>query len=1166
MSCGPLAMRIPARRLIESTFYVAALCSTVCLALAKETEDNGSRVRPSVGTVQPRSGFQIELVACEPLIEDPVAFDWGADGKLYVVEMRDYPLGMDNKGEPGGRVVVLDDTDGDGRYDTSTVFLDELLFPNGIMSWRKGVLVTSAPDIFYAEDTDGDGRADKREVLFTGFGEANPQHRINGLRWGLDNWVYCANGDFAVQRDFDPAAQRDALASGFSASQSEDLRRLSISGSDIKSVKTGATFNIRNRDFRIRPDKGELDPQTGQAQFGRDRNDWGDWFGCNHSTHLWHFALDDYYLRRNPYVNYPAARVQMPPAVTYPIGATGRETGSGRSSNGNSFTSACGIMIYRDELFGEQFASNSFTCEPVHNLVHREVLASQGATYSSRRAADEPHSEFLASTDVMFTPVSARTGPDGAIWIADMYRRVLEHPHWLPQGWERTIDVRAGQGMGRIYRVYPVDRVPRGWPNLATLDATKLVAQLESPNGWLRDKAQQLLVERQDRSVVGPLEKLAIDGRLPLGRLHALYTLDGLQALSPVLLQRALDDTNSGVRRHAVRLSDAFANQAPEIAEKLAAMVSDAEPAVRLQLGYSLGNWQSPACGAALARLLREQAADPYVTAAAISSLTSANLSVVAHTLTADLDSIPKEATVAVLQTASGFNDSTTLASLLHELTEAHHGSYSAKQLETLASWLDTIQQSERPLAVLLEQQEPALRQELLALNDVAKACRGIVQDAEAPMSLRVAALGMLGRMPDAKLGDSEIVLSLIAPQTHDELQVAAVRALGRVADQPVFGRLFDDWSSHTPNLRTHILEVILNRSDGAAVILEAISDGRVLPMDVPLVFRQRLIEESPRSEQAARLFEDRINADREQIIEAYKDALSLPGDTGNGLRVFAKACSACHRSGVVGTAIGPDLTTIRDKPPEWFLPAIFDPSRAVDARYFSYVVVTKDGLAISGVPIEEGSTSLTIVSATGQQHRLLRSNIDEMTSSGKSVMPEGFESELQAQDVADLIAFLKSESPSPKVVDFNRPELVRPDAEGVLQLLAKNCEVFGNEIKIWDKYQCLGWWNSREDKAVWTFELPKPGRYSVLLNWSCDDGSAGNRYSLKVADTTIVHPVESSGGWETYRIQKIGEVDLSAGVSKLTLQAEGGIAPETYLFDLREVRLQPLRCDRELK
>ena len=240
--------------------------------------------KESLGTIKVKPGFKVELVVAEPLIEDPVAFDWGPDGRLWVVEMRDYPNGQDwngagqTMGKPGGRIKVLTDTDGDGRYDHATLFLDDIPFPTGVKVWRKGVLISAAPLVFYAEDTDGDGKADKRETLFEGFGEGNQQHRVNGLRWGFDNWLYLGNGD---------------------------------SGGSIKSMKTGQTVNISGRDLRIRPDTGELEAQAGQTQFGRCRDDWGNWFGGNNSNPMWHYVLDDFYLRRNPHVAPPENRKQV---------------------------------------------------------------------------------------------------------------------------------------------------------------------------------------------------------------------------------------------------------------------------------------------------------------------------------------------------------------------------------------------------------------------------------------------------------------------------------------------------------------------------------------------------------------------------------------------------------------------------------------------------------------------------------------------------------------------------------------------------------------------------------------------------------------------------------------------------------------------------------------
>ncbi|HET6883433.1 MAG TPA: PVC-type heme-binding CxxCH protein, partial [Pirellulales bacterium] len=369
--------------------------------LLKDVEPQARSPQASLESWVARPGFQVELVASEPLTMDPVAFAWGADGKLWVVEMADYPLGIDGKGTPGGRVRFLEDRDGDGRYDTSTLFLDGLSYPNGVMPWRKGVLVTCAPEIFYAEDSDGDGKADVRKTLYRGFGEGNPQHRVNGLRWGLDNWVYCANGDSGggiepVGQAFEPDVSKSGDATGRQAGK-PDLR---------------APIQIGGRDFRIRPDEGLIEAQTGQTQFMRERDDWGNWFGNNNSHPMYHFVLDDHYLRRNPHLAPPEPRVQVSLAPgAAPVFPASRTLPRFNDQNASDrFTSACSAIIYRDELFGPHFAGNSFVAEPVHNLIHREIVYSDGATFHSRRADDEQRSEFLASSDNWCRPTMIRVG------------------------------------------------------------------------------------------------------------------------------------------------------------------------------------------------------------------------------------------------------------------------------------------------------------------------------------------------------------------------------------------------------------------------------------------------------------------------------------------------------------------------------------------------------------------------------------------------------------------------------------------------------------------------------------------------------------------------------------------------------------------------------------
>lgn len=541
-------------------------------------------------------GFRVELVAAEPEVIDPVAFDWGPDGRLWVVEMRDYPLGVDGKGKPGGFVKRLEDVDGDGRCERATVFLEGIAFPSSIMAWGKGLLVAAAPHIFYAEDTDGDGRADVRRELFDGFVEGNQQHRVNGFTWGLDGWVYAANGD---------------------------------SGGTVKSVATGRSVSISGRDLRFRPDTGELETVSAQTQYARNRDDWGHWFGNNNPTWLWQVVVPEHYLRRNPglavkrvsrvLANYddstrvfPASRAMVRPNQPWSL---------------NHVTSACSASPYRDDLFGPDFATSVFIGEPVHNAVHREVLYRDGTVFGSRRAPGEERSEFLASTDNWFRPVTVKTGPDGALYVADMYRFVIEHPEWISPEMQARLDLRAGTDKGRLYRVVPEGRARRPIPNLAALHGRNLAVAMDSPNGWQRDTVQQLLVAAADPAAAAPLAELLTPSHAPVVRAQALATLGLLKALPVDRLPATLRDPHPGVRIEALRQAEAFTS-APGAGDgddpvflAVAALAADGDPEVRLQAAFSLGAWPAAKAEPVLRRLAAREDVDEWQKIAIQSSL-----------------------------------------------------------------------------------------------------------------------------------------------------------------------------------------------------------------------------------------------------------------------------------------------------------------------------------------------------------------------------------------------------------------------------------------------------------------------------------------------------------------------------------------------------------------
>lgn len=1099
------------------------------LAQAPDLPPKPKSPEASLNSIRVRPGFKVELMAAEPLVLDPIAFAFGADGKLWVVEMGDYPLGPS-----GGQIRFLEDTDGDGRYDKATVFL-EVPYPTGVLPWRKGILVTAAPNIFYAEDTDGDGKADKREILYTGFAEGNQQHRVNSLVWGLDNWIYVANGD---------------------------------SGGEIVSRKTGKKVNASGRDLRIRPDTGELDAVTGQTQFGRSRDDWGNWFGCNNSNPMYQYVLDDVYQRRNPHYSGAVPRVDVPEvagnAPVFPISQL--QVRFNDFHTANRFTSACSAMIYRDDLFGPHFAGNAFICEPVHNLVHREIVSSQGVVFKSKRAPDEQESEFLASTDNWFRPTTVKTGPDGALWIADMYRHVIEHPQWIPDTWQKKLDLRAGHDQGRIYRIYPVDRKPRAIPRLDKLNTAGLVAALDSPGGWQRDVVQQLLIERQDKAAIPLLEKQTVNSSNPLCRLHALATLAGFGPVSRSVLLRALDDAEPGVRRHAVCLTETQSEELPEdLLTALLRRTNDDDAQVRLQLAYTLGEIKNPLAAETLGQMLVFAGDDRFLLAALMSSVNRTNIdAVLASVLSAAHHDAPNQNVIGLLlDLSAALGNDQGLAKLVQFVTRAQSDKFADWQFLAFGRLLDSLTRRNETLTGKIKKTKGADPENLITgIDKFFAAARTQVADDQAPIEARAAALRLLGRGRDQHETDLELLASLLPPQAPAELQEAAILALGRLPHDRVPELLLTHWRGFGPARRSQVLDILMSRDAWAADLMAAVAEDKVVRTDFNAARRQRLLEHRSIDvrQKSAAAFAITVNADRQTVINQYQPALAAKGDLARGARLFAKDCAQCHKLAGVGFEVGPDLASLTDKSPEAMLVAVLDPNRAVESKFLAYVAETKAGMIVTGLLASETGNSITLRSPEGKEQVILRADLEELVSTSKSTMPEGFEKDLAPQDLADIIAHVRSNVPLPKRKEFagNEPQPVKPAADGTLRLGATDCEIYGSTLIFEPQFKNLGYWSSLDDHALWTIEGARPGKYTVEFDWACDGSVAGNPWLLETGGAHITGKTESTGNWDAYRKKIVGEITLATGRQRLILRPAE--KPQGALMDLNAIRLVPVK------
>ena len=547
-------------------------------------------------------GFRVELAASEPLVQDPVVMSFDADGRAWVAEMTSYMPDAYGNGEkkPDGKIVILEDTDGDGKFDKRSVWLDGLVLPRAVLPLRDGALVATPPYLKFYRDTDGDGRADTEQLVASDYGnpKMNPEHQANGLLVGMDNWVYSVNHDarFRWVPDEDAAAKGDKLA--------------------VKWISS-----------RI-PARG---------QWGQSMDDWGRLYHNDNSDYLRGDLVPPHYFpRRNPHysgtagVNFQLDKDQnVWPALANPAVNRGYRKGFLRPDGRlKEFTAACGPCVYRGGIFPQEFEGNVFVCEPSAEMIRRSVITENGITLKGKNAYDK--SEFLSSTDERFRPVNLHVGPDGALYVVDLYRGILQHTYYLT-GYLRELHLRRDMEqpvhMGRIYRVVHEASAPQSVEKLSALSPAELNEKFNDPNGWVRDTAQRLIVERRDRSILPQLRQFAAEATDPRARLHALWALEGLNGVDRATLLAALK-SDPHTCAAAVRLSERLlAGQSPDRppTELLSAILEVAndvtEPAVKVQCAFTLSAVEHPRATEAVARLLAGAPEDKFLRDAAMSGL-----------------------------------------------------------------------------------------------------------------------------------------------------------------------------------------------------------------------------------------------------------------------------------------------------------------------------------------------------------------------------------------------------------------------------------------------------------------------------------------------------------------------------------------------------------------
>lgn len=1056
----PLQSRLHGRRdgvMTDSRTFLCLL-ALPCLGLSAEPltfpATPATEPKDAAKTFHVLDGFEMQLLAAEPLVTDPVAITYDEDGRAYVCEMNDYPYTDKAAHKPSqenptdaniGKVRLLTDTDGDGTFDKATVFAEGLSWPTGAACWKGGIFVTATPDVWYLKDTNGDGVADVRKKVFTGLKKLNVQAVMNNPIWGLDHRIYIAGG-----------------------TNGGEIRRVEGSEDVMPLPKDSKPLPIKRNDFSFDPSTGDVRLESGGARFGNTFDDWGNRFLCNIRNPCQHVVIPHRHLEKNPYLSLTSplndcaeAGDQLPVYRTSPVEPWREFRAQRWSSEGSHLpkselvgagvvTSSAGITVYRGDAYPKEYRDFAFVADVAGNLFYRMKLVPDGVTFKAVQV--DGTKNFCTSDDVWFRPVNFVNAPDGCLHVCDMYREVIEHPWSIPDDIHAGIDLLKGRDRGRIWRLAPKGHPSKLPPKMSQATTSELVALLDHANGWHRETAQRLLLERQDESAMAPLKTLLTSAATAQGRIHALWTLEGLGALGKAssvdfraadritntsqktdqkawlaaagvtqagqaLLLQAAQDREARVRQQALRvrpealLAPRNVSEIYQLRQDAAKLLRDPAEVVRLEAVMAHAQIFNPAALPLFGELCIQHEAQPQMLQFALLGSAESSFPMFATVMKS-----PKLAASTTLQNflveqaamigrafLKGDPDAPYHV-MNHLMLRGQPDAFSRRVTQSLAT---SLRRSGASLdaAALKMMTDAASKTWLAKLQSTALE---LLEQPGADVTERTVALNLLPDLVSASEAMPRLA-SFFAAGQPAELQLAALEALNTYREPAVAEILLKAWPGFTPALRDKAALVLLSRTDRIPRLLEALESGAVPKSQLSAASRATL-GRNKNPEIVARttkLFGEG-SSNRKAVIEKYQAALTAQGDAARGAKVYETACMACHKHGSRGNDVGPHLATVKSWTTEQLLTNILDPNREVSPNFALYVIETKDGRMLSGLILSETAGNVVLKRVDGGQETVLRSDIQSMTSSGASLMPEGLEAAIQPQQMADLIAFLR--------------------------------------------------------------------------------------------------------------------------------------------------------------
>ncbi|HVJ86214.1 MAG TPA: PVC-type heme-binding CxxCH protein [Caulifigura sp.] len=1007
---------------------------TVDPAASPETIDRLPGLTPDQEkkTLVVQRGFDMQLVATEPNVADPVDAAFDEAGRMYVAEFKSYPYSEEIRipqqptaiGKHNACLVRrLEDKDGDGVFETSTVFADDLSWVMSVACYDGGVFVLAPGHLYYLKDTNGDGKADERRIVLTGFSRYNVQAAANNLKWTLDNRICGAGGPNGGELEW------NGIPIGTLRGQDFIF--------DPKGILSEPTAEAKKatKEKPYRPEWFER--IAGAVQYGNSFDDYGNRFVCSNSDHIRQeiFPLaaanrtagfTPAQMIRSIASDGAAAPVfRTSPSEPWRIVRTKRRISdpatlarlseSERSITGGFFTSATGVTIYRGDAYPAEYRGNAFIGDVGGNLIHRKTLEPNGASFIANRADQKV--EFVTSTDTWFRPVNFVNGPDGCLYILDMYRETIEHPYSIPEDIKSHLDLESGSEWGRVWRLAPPGFKEPKIADLGKLASAELVPLLAHKNAWHRETASRLLYERQDKSVVDAVRQLLGNSETPVASLHALAALNSLDSLTPQditrVLEAAFKNNQPQVAAFACRIGGVVSKH-PAIAEPFVATSVDMEhlqafAPFRFQLALAIAGWPTDRFIPAFLTLSQGVDGKRELGDALMSSVTN-RAGATASAVLAELSKTPEQPAASGLPTLS--NQLISLAA--------------TRGVDDLAKLFNSLVENKLPaerMSAAVRASLVGLRQrgsslvDLLARNDLAPEAREFITkeleqaatvaaDAKAKPAARSAAFQLLA------LGDPGKLLSVseeaLTPQTPASLQTVIAKAVADSSGADAAEWMVSHWPAAAPALRVEFIEGLMRSPARTKVLLSAVESGTIKPVELP-ADRRELLRNHPDAairELASRLFEA-ASADRLKLVAEYEPALAN-GNAEHGAAVFKKTCSQCHKVGKEGYLVGPQLASVKNKSPRDLLLAVLDPNREALPQYMSYTIATEDGRIFTGILVSETDSTVTLRKAEGKEDVIPREQIELMKSTGQSLMPVGLEKDLTPQDVADVIAWIK--------------------------------------------------------------------------------------------------------------------------------------------------------------